>query len=301
MTCKKTKPNRTSALGVGVLLMIFLISSCEIEAAPVAQSPSDVSVAVATQNNSNASSVQLWEGVSAGYTTQGDPTKEDVAFLIVLGHVHAAIGRANHHEKEVGMKNPFTPQLLQEYGVIDPFVSGQSSSNLSLQPLLSTIAAPETFSILMDQSPATRQQRNTIHTQLKALILRVDAIVNERFPSIHTSALAMSAMFREAALRLRTALSEEGKIVDTANYRDALQLMEASLRLRVNKAIMCDRSRNAIKQLQGRGPLGDLLDRLIIVSTSGTVNANAGDVFDAAHKLELLGTNLPNDDSDVCP
>jgi hypothetical protein len=40
--------------------------------------------------------------------------------------------------------------------------------------------------------------------------------------------------------------------------------------------------------------LGDLLDLLIIVSESGT--GNAGDVFEAALKLEQLGGNLQEND-----
>jgi hypothetical protein len=152
----------------------------------------------------------------------------------------------------------------------------------------------------MDRTPSKRMQRNAIHIQLKTLILRVDAIVTERFPSTHTSALAMSALLREAGELLRTGLSIDGHILDIARYRDALELMEASLRLRAKKVISCDRSRAAIKQLQGRGPLGDLLDRLIIVSKSGTVNGNAGDVFKAAQKLQQLGVNLPEDDGQIC-
>jgi hypothetical protein len=272
------------------LLTTFIVSASDTEA----------SVSSKAQSNPNASSQQLWEGESAGYAVQGDPTNDEVAFLIHLGRVQAAIGRANHHDKEQGMGNPFTPIILADYTIIDPFVSGKSSSSLSLQPLLSKIAAPETFATIMDRTPSKRMQRNAIHIQLKTLILRVDAIVTERFPSTHTSALAMSALLREAGELLRTGLSIDGHILDIARYRDALELMEASLRLRAKKVISCDRSRAAIKQLQGRGPLGDLLDRLIIVSKSGTVNGNAGDVFKAAQKLQQLGVNLPEDDGQIC-
>jgi hypothetical protein len=296
----KTKPDRTSGLGLSVCFTIFLVSICDTEAAAVTESSSEVSVSSQTQNNSNTSSAQLWKGGSAGYTSQGDPANDDVAFLIHLGHVLAAVGRANHYDKEEGMKNPFTPKILAEYAAIDPFVTGKSSSSLSLQPLLSKIASPETFSTIMDKTQVKRTQRNEIHIQLKALILRVDAIINERFPSIRTSALTMSALHREAGELLRTGLSVDGQILDVSRYRDAKQLMEASLRLRVNKASLCDRSRDAIKQLKSRGPLGDLLDRLIIVSKSGAVNGNAGDVFDAARKLDRLGVNLPEDDRAVC-
>jgi hypothetical protein len=287
MTIKCIKLGR---LGLAILLTTLIVSGCDTGA----------SVNSKTPNNSNTSSAQLWEGESAGYITRGNPTNDDVRFLIHLGRVQAAIRRANHHDKEEGMSNPFTPRILAGYAVIDPFVSGKSSSSLSLQPLLSEVAAPETFTIIMDRTSSKRMQRNAIHTQLKTLILRVDAIVTERFPSIHSSALAMSVMLREAGELLRTGLSIDGQILDIAQYQDALQLMEASLRLRVNRVISCDRSRDAIEQLKGSGPLGDLLDRLIIISKSGTVNGNAGDVFDAAQTLEKLGTNLPDDDGKIC-
>jgi len=247
--------------------------------------------------NTEASEAQLWQGESAGYKTQADPINDDVAFLIHLGRVQAAIGKANYHDKEVGMSNPFTPQILADYAVIDPIVSGKSSANLSLQPLLSNVAAPETFTIIMDQTPSTRMQRNAIHTELKTLIQRVDAIVTERFPSTRVSALAMSALLREAGELLRTGLSANGEILDTAKYQNGLQLMEAALRLRVNKVTACDRSREAVKQLKGNGPVGDLLDRLIIGSKTGKVNGNAGD---AAKKLQQLGSNLPEKDENIC-
>jgi hypothetical protein len=302
VTFMRIKSSRPCPLGLGILLTTFFVSSCDIKAsAPTNVSPSEVSVASKTQSNSNASSAQLWEGGSAGYLTQGDPTNDDVAFLIQLGRVQAAIGRANNYDKEEGMSNPFTPRILADYAVIDPFVSGKSSSSLSLQPLLSNVAAPETFTIIMDRTPSKRMQRNAIHIQMKTLTLRVDAIVTERFPSIHASALAISALLREAGELLRTGLSINGQILDIAHYRDALQLMEASLSLQVHKVTSCDRSRDAIKQFKDRGPLGDLLDRLIIVSNSGAVNGNAGDVFEAAQKLEQLGVNLPDDDRKICP
>ncbi|MEP1446399.1 MAG: hypothetical protein ABJK37_09850 [Paraglaciecola sp.] len=253
-----------------------------------------------TLTKSNTSSKPLWKGESAGFVSHGDPTKDDIAFLVVLGHVQAAIRRANHHDKEKSMKNPFTVKLMEEYAIIDPFVTGKSSTNLSLQPLLAEVAAPDSFTIMTAQTPSTRTRRNAIHTQLKNLILRVDAIVIERFPSTHSSALAMSALLREAAELLRKGLSLEGEILDVSQYRDALQLVEASLSLHVNKAALCKRSRNASKQLKSRGPIGDLLDRLIIISKSGTVNANAGDVFDAAEQLRQLGTSLPSIDAEIC-
>lgn len=249
--------------------------------------------------NTNPNS-QLWNGESAGYTQHDVSAKDDVAFLIHLGRVQAAIGRANSYDKEDDMKNPFTPDILSGYASIDPFVNGKSSSNLSMQPLLSQVAAVEAFTSIMNNTPTERMQRNEIHKQMKTLILRADAIVTERFPSTRASALAMSALLREAGELLRTGLSANGQIINVANYRDALQLIEASLRLRVNKVSACERSRKAIKQLKSRGPIGDLLDKLIIVSQAGTVNGNAGDVFNAARKLAQLGTNLPKDDNQVC-
>jgi hypothetical protein len=301
VTFIKIKSYRVRRIGLAILLTTFIFSGCDTEASVTTTLYlSEVTVSPKTQSHSNASSAQLWEGESAGYTAQGDPTNDVVAFLINLGRVQAAIRRANHHDKEEGMSNPFTPKILSGYAVIDPFVSGKSSSSLSLQPLLSKVAAPETFTTIMDRTPSKRMQRNAIHTQMKTLTLRVDAIVTERFPSIQTSALAMSALFREAGELLRTGLSIDGYILDIDRYRDAINLMEASLRLRVTKVISCDRSREAIKYLKGSGPLGDLLDRLIIVSKSGSVNGNAGDVFEAAQKLEQLGVNLPYDDGQIC-
>jgi hypothetical protein len=107
----------------------------------------------------------------------------------------------------------------------------------------------------------------------------------------------MSVLIREAAELLRTELSNDGQILDIAHSRDALKLLEASLLLLVNAWI---RSRDTIKQLKSNGPLGELLYRLIIFSESGTVNSNAGDVFEAALKLEQLGTNLPENDGKIC-
>ncbi|MFT5925024.1 MAG: hypothetical protein ACI9LE_002029 [Paraglaciecola sp.] len=59
--------------------------------------------------------------------------------------------------------------------------------------------------------------------------------------------LAMYVLLREAAELLRTVLSNDGQILDIAHYRDALQPMEASLCLQINKIIRCDRSRDALK------------------------------------------------------
>lgn len=179
-------------------------------------------------------------------------------------------------------------------------MSGKSSRNLSLQPLLSEMAAPETFAVIMGSSRSQRMERNAISVQLRALILRVDGIVTEHFPSTRTSALAMSALYREAGELLMKGLSKDGQILNISKYRDALQLMEASLRLRVNKVTLCDRSRDAVMQLKSRGPLGDLLDRLIVISKSGTVDGNAADVFEAAERLAQLGANLPADDRQIC-
>ena len=147
MTIKCIKLGR---LGLAILLTTLIVSGCDTGA----------SVNSKTPNNSNTSSAQLWEGESAGYITRGNPTNDDVRFLIHLGRVQAAIRRANHHDKEEGMSNPFTPRILAGYAVIDPFVSGKSSSSLSLQPLLSEVAAPETFTIIMDRTSSKRMQRN---------------------------------------------------------------------------------------------------------------------------------------------
>lgn len=83
-------------------------------------------------------------------------------------------------------------------------------------------------------------------------------------------------------------------------YRDALRLMEASLQLRVNKVTFCDRSRDAINQIKDSGPLGDLLDSLIVTNEEGAVAGNAGDVFDTAQRLAQLGEGLPYDDKKIC-
>lgn len=242
----------------------------------------------------------VWQGSSAGHISQGDPSNDDVAFLVRLGYVQAAVGRATSYDKEEGMKNPFTAEVLEQYAQIDAYVTGKSNSSLSLQPLLSQLAAPETFSTIMDSSRSMRQQQNDIQNQMRNLTLRIDAIVTERFPSTRASALAISALMREAGELLRKGLSENGHIISETHYRDALHLVEASLRLRVNKVSACGRSQEAIKQLKPRGPLGDLVDRLIIVSSEGTLDANAGDVFAAADRLEKLGVSLPNDDSLIC-
>tara|TARA_R110002126_G_scaffold1441_10_gene8327 strand:+ start:1714 stop:2412 length:699 start_codon:yes stop_codon:yes gene_type:complete len=230
---------------------------------------------------------------------QGDPTN-DVVFLVHLARVYAAIGRANHHKLEAGMSNPFTAEVLAGYAAIDPFVKGKSNADLSMQPLLSEVAAPEAFAVITAQTSAARKQRNAIHQQFKTLILRGDAIITERFPSSRSSALAMSVVLGEAGELLRTGLSDSGQILDVAKYRDAVALIEAALRLRVKKVASCQRSRDAIKQLKSNGPVGDLVDRLIIGSDTGKVNANAGDVFDAARKLKQLGTSLPEHDDKIC-
>ncbi len=277
--------------GLATLLMAFFVMGCDSEtaliAAPNAQGTTSINA-------------KLWEGDPKGYVAQGDPATDDVAFLVYLGRVQAAIKRVNSYDKEDGMSNPFTPKVLEGYKAIDPFVSGKSSKSLSLQPLLSEMAAPETFAVIVGSDRSQRKARNAISVQLRSLILRVDGIVTERFPSTRSSSLAMSALFREAGELLITGVSNDGQILDVAQYRDALQLMEASFRLRVNKVISCDRSRDAINQLKSGGPLGDLLDRLIIISKSGTVDGNAGDVFDAAKNLAQLGESLPDDDRRIC-
>lgn len=248
----------------------------------------------------SAESSQMWVGESRGHVAQGDPASDDVVFLVHLGRVQAAIGRTSSYDKEDGMPNPFTPRVITEGAVIDSAISGRGRADLSLQPLLSEVASPESFATIMDQSRSKRMEQNAIQTQLRNLTLRVDALVTEIFPSTRASALAMSALFLEAGEMLRTGLDIDGQILDITRYRDALQLMDASLRLRVNKVSACDRSSKAIDQLKSNGPLGDLLDRFIIVSETGAVGGNAGDAFEAAEKLEQLGLSLPDDDAQIC-
>lgn len=301
MKLTQVRPIRLSWLGFTVLLSTFWISACDADApASPVESSNSVTVVPGAQSKPKTINAELWEGESRGHVVRGDPADDEVAFLVHLGRVQAAIGRANHYDKEEGMTNPFTPRVLAGYSAIDPVVSGRTHSDLSLQPLLSELAAPETFATIVDPSPSKRMARNAIQTQMTTLVGRVDAIVTEFFPSTRTSALAMSALHREAGELLRTGLAIDGQILDIVQYRDALRLMEASLRLRVNKASLCDRSRAAVEQLNQRGPLGDLLDRLIVVSESGAVGGNAGDVFKASEKLAQLGASLPNDDGQIC-
>lgn len=281
------------------LLTVFLIYGYNTENTLNA-SPNEITFVSSAQVIAIAKGPPLWVGEPKGYVTQGDPATDEVAFLVQLGRVQAAIGRANSYDKEPGMANPFTASVLAGYATIDSVVSGKSSRSLSLQPLLSEIASPETFAIIMDSNRSARTAQNAVSVKMRALILRVDGIVTERFPSVRASALAMSALHREAGELLMTGLSNDGQILDVSKYRDALKLMEASLRLRVNKVSPCDRSRDAIKQLKSRGPLGDLLDRLIVTSAPGKVRGNAGDVFESAETLAQLGASLPNDDSKIC-
>lgn len=292
---KKTFVNLGKSLSP-VLLIIILLTGSERVLASSNQSLLISGVQVMPVS----AAATLWAGTPKGYVSQGNPTNDEVAFLVTLGRVQAAIGRVNSHDKESEMTNPFTANVLTDYMLIDPFVSGKSLRSLSLQPLLSELAAPETFAILVGTNRDQRQERNALSVKLRDLILRVDGIVTERFPSTRSSALAISALYREAGELLVTALSNDGQILDISKYRDALQLMEASLRLQVKKVTACERSRNAIKQLKNRGPLGDLLDRLIVVTEAGTLDANAGDVFAAAERLEQLGNSLPSSDKQIC-
>lgn len=280
------------------LLISFLIIAGKTST--VFASPTQTSLVSTAQMMMTSSSAKLWEGSPKGHVPQGNATTNEVLFLIYLGRVHAAIGRANSYDKEPGMTNPLTARVLSDYMTIDPIVSGKSSKNLTLQPLLSEIAAPESFALLASNTREQRKARNALTVKVRDLIARVDWIITERFPSTRSSALAMSALYRKAGELLMTALSNEGHILDISKYRDALQLMEASLRLQVKKVSQCERSRNAINQLKSRGPLGDLLDKVIVVTESGTVNANAGDVFEAAGRLQELGTSLPTDDKLIC-
>ncbi len=271
------------------LLMMFSIGGCD--------AGSDTTRDASTPEVNNA---QFWQGESRGYVTQGDPTQNEVDLLVYLGHVHAAVGRANDHQKEDGMINPFTPKVMAEYAVIDPIVAGLDRKDLSLYPLLTQVASAETFATIVDPSREQRMERNAIHRQLVTLIGRLDSIVTELFPSTRSSALAMSALVREAGALLRTGLSADGQILNEAPYRDALRLMDAALRLRVNKVLSCRVSREAYDQLKHQGPLGELLDRFIIVSDSGLVGANAGDAFAMAESLSALGASLPADDDQIC-
>lgn len=271
------RPTKANWLGLAILFPALWISAC--------------------YSTANA---QMWEGESKGYVVQDDVASDGVAFFIHLGRVQAAIGRVSSYDKEDGMSNPFTQDVMAGYAAIEPIIVGRDTANLSLQPLLSEVAAPESFATIMDQDRSKRMEQNAIQTQLRNLTLRTDAIVTEMFPSTRVSALAMSALFREAGELLRNGLAIDGQILDITQYRDALQLMEASLRLRVNKVSACERSSKAIDQLKSRGPLGGLLDRFIIVSETGAVGGNAGDAFAAAQKLEQLGLSLPEDDALIC-
>ena len=286
-------------LGLITSLSTLSLFGCSVESESDA-SANDNTAASSVQNVSIAKGSKMWVGEPKGHVTHGDPTTDDVAFLVQLGRVQAAIGRANYHDKEKGMSNPFTAQVLSAYAKIDPFVTGKSKRSLSLQPLLSEMASPETFAVVMDSSRSAHTARNAISVKMSALISRVDGIVTERFPSVRASALAMSTLHREAGELLMTGLSDDGQVLDISKYRDALQLMEASHRLRVNKLAVCKRSQETIEQIKSRGPLGDLIDRLIIASASGKRGANAGDVFEAAETLAQLGASLPEDDKQIC-
>lgn len=253
-----------------------------------------------TTSAQTTAGAELWDGESRGYMVQSDAAIDDVALLVHLGHVQAAIGRVSSYDKEDGMSNPFTPAVMDGYDAIDSIIRDRNPTGLSLQPLLSEMAAPETFATIMSDDRSKRMEQNAIQTQLRSLTLRVDAVVTEIFPSTRASTLAMSALFREAGEMLRNGLATDGQILDVTQYRDAVQLMEASLRLRVNKASACERSSKAIDQLKSRGPLGNLLDRFIVVSASGAVSGNSGDAFEAAQKLEQLGLDLPDDDALIC-
>ncbi|MFK7733062.1 MAG: hypothetical protein AB8B48_15690 [Pseudomonadales bacterium] len=296
-----SRSTRTRYIAFTALLLTVFTSACGSDTpAKTAVSASDVQATATAPTDATTSNAKLWEGEAAGYISQQAPANSDVDFLISLGRVLAAIGRASHYDKEAGMSNPFTPEVLAAYSAIDSFVSGKSSASLSLQPLLSEVASPESFAIIVDDDRSKRMQQNAIQTQLTTLIGRVDSIITERFPSTKTSALAMSALHREAGELLVTGLSEDGQILNVSQYRDALRLMEASFRLRVKKVSSCARGQQAIDQLKDRGPLGDLLDRMIVMSESGRLNGNAGDVFSAAKMLETLGKDLPDDDSKIC-
>lgn len=298
------RPARVNWRGFVILFSALWVSACDDTTSTFSAETSNQDAAMEpgtqTTRAEATGSAQLWQGETRGYVVQGDPASDDVAFLVHLGHVQAAIGLMNSYDKEDGMHNPFTPRVMAEYAAIDPIISGRDGADFSLQPLLSEVAAPETFATIMDQDRSKRMEKNAIQTQLRNLILRVDAVVTEMFPSTRASALAMSALFLEAGEMMRAGLTIDGQILNIAQYRDAVQLMEASLRLRVNKVSACARSTEAIDQLKSRGPLGDLLDRFIIVSETGAVGGNAGDAFEAAERLAQLGLSLPDDDAQIC-
>ncbi len=292
---------RNVRLALPIILIALCLNACgDPDKGSQMISQNEKAVTASKPIDARFAGSQLWKGQPAGYVVQAASATDNVAFLASLGRVQAAIGRAGHYDKEQGMPNPFTEKLLAQYLLIDPYVTGMAGDNLSLEPLLSKVASPESFAVIVDNNRAVREPQNEIQVQLQTLTGRIDAIVTERFPSIRVSALAMSALYREAGELLMTGLSNDGQILDIRQYRDALQLMEASLRLRVNKAAACEQSRDAIDQLKSRGPLGDLLDRLIIKNDSGAVGANAGDVFEAAQQLEKLGKSLPQDDAKIC-
>lgn len=283
----------TNRSALVALLMLCSVGACDTGSD--ATSDASKSIAVSTSEIGHA---QLWEGDSRGHIAQSDPNQDEVDLLVYLGHVQAAIGRANEHRKEEGMINPFTPEVMAEYAVINPIVEGLDRKDLSLYPLLSEVASAQTFATIMDQSRDQRMAKNAIHRQLVTLIGRVDGIVTELFPSTQSSALAMSALVREAGELLRTGVSVDGQVLDEARYLDAVSLIDAALRLRVKKFSACGLSREASGQLEHTGPVGELLVRLNRISESGAV---AGDAFDVAQDLADLGARLPTDDKQICP
>lgn len=296
MTTIQARVAYTKRSASAALLLMLLVGGCD--GASNVKTDAAKNSAVAT---SQAKTGQLWDGDAQGYVAQGDPAQDEVVFLVYLGHVQAAIGRVNDHQKEDGMLNPFTPKVLAEYAAIDPVVVGLARKDLSLYPLLSEVAAAETFAVIVDESREQRLARNAIHQQLVTLIGRVDGIVTEIFPSTQASALAMSALVREAGELLRLGLSVDGQILDETQYRDALRLIDAALRLRVKKISACGLSREAAEHLEYRGPIGELLDRLNRVSESGVVAAGPRDAFVVAQNLADLGARLPTDDKQICP
>lgn len=155
-----TGRERNVGFGFAGFFIIFLLSACSSEESQqVTVLPSDkFPESVVTSQESVESSSPLWEGQAAGYVVQSATPNDDVDFLIHLGRVLAAIERANHYDKEQGMSNPFTEKVLAGYAAIDPFVTGKSNTSLSLQPLLSEVAAPNTFAIVTDKSRAKRNE-----------------------------------------------------------------------------------------------------------------------------------------------
>jgi len=84
-------------IGLEILLTAFLFISCNTVMA------NEMVLASNSQVITTSTGENLWKGEPKGYVSLGDPTTDSVALLAQLGRVHAAIGRANSHNKEKGM------------------------------------------------------------------------------------------------------------------------------------------------------------------------------------------------------